>query len=164
MARGDDGRRAGDKAPRAGGQEIPESDKALRIGSAHGDQTLEEDATGYARDIGPQGNMGGPDPASRVQNAGLGKTRGQHPSRSLELRKRGYGIGGGYERPYRKERTQPRDSSKELYGPLPHAGYYGAGTSVRPFKVGQAGFGDELTWYRSQYGENTSGYEKKKKR
>lgn len=143
-------------------QAIPDEDKSLRIGSTHGAQTIEEDETGYARDIGPQGNTGGPDPLSRTQNSGLKKSKNHHPSRNLEQRKRGYGIGGGYERPYRKERAKPADDSKELYGPLPHAGYYGAGTSVRPFKAGQASFGDELSWYRSQYGENTSGYKKKK--
>jgi hypothetical protein len=162
MSRGDNKQRARDDAGRSDEQAVPESDKALRIGSAHGEDTVEEEVTGYARDIG--GNADGQATMSRVQNSGLSKTKGQHPSRSLELRKRGYGIGGGYERPYRKERSEAKDSRKELYGPLPHAGYYGAGTSVRPFKVGQAGFGDELEWYRSQYGEKTSGYEKKKKR
>ena len=66
-----------------------------------------------------------------------------------------------YERPYRKERPLPADSDKELYGPIPHAGYYGTGVGARPFKRGEAGFSDELSWYRSQYGEKTSGYEKK---
>ena len=84
---------------------------------------------------------------------------GRHPSRSLVARARGFGIGGGYERPYRKEKPKPADSDK-MYGPLPHAGYYGAGAGSGPFKRGQAGFSDELSWYRSQYGEKTSGHDK----
>jgi len=79
-----------------------------------------------------------------------------HPSRSLEPRARGYGIGGGYERPYRK-RQALADEVKESYGPLPHSGYYGAGAGAERFKRGQAGFDEELLWYRAQYGENTSG-------
>ena len=90
-----------------------------------------------------------------------GKSVGGHPSRNLLARSRGFGIGGGYERPYRREKPKPADSDN-MYGPLPHAGYYGAGADSRPFKRGQAGFSDELSWYRSQYGEKTSGYEKRK--
>jgi hypothetical protein len=78
-----------------------------------------------------------------------------HPSRSLEPRARGYGIGGGYERPYR-ERTRPMDHHRESYGPVPHAGYYGAGAGEERFERGQAGFNAELSWYRAQYGESTS--------
>ena len=85
----------------------------------------------------------------------------RHPSKSLPARNRGFGIGGGYERPYRKEKSKPADSDR-VYGPLPHSGYYGAGSAERPFKAGQAGFSEEISWYRSQYGENTSGYGKRK--
>ena len=81
----------------------------------------------------------------------------------LELRSRGYGIGGGYERPYRKDKAKKADADEELYGPLPHSGYYGAGESARPFKAGQATFQNEMSWYKKQYGESTSGYEKSKK-
>ena len=58
---------------------------------------------------------------------------------------------------------RPFGASQRMYGPLPHAGYYGAGAGPRPFKKGQAGFSNELSWYRLQYGEKTSGYEKRKK-
>jgi len=81
---------------------------------------------------------------------------GSHPSRSLKPRAKGYGIGGGFEKPYR---TRPRtmDHQKESYGPIPHAGYYGAGAGNERFERGQAGFRDELAWYSAQYGEMTSG-------
>ena len=82
-----------------------------------------------------------------------------HPSRSLGPRAKGYGIGGGYERPYTRDRSGKRDSRRGLYGPLPHSGYYGSGTANRPFKTGQASFSDELEWYRKQYGERTSGFD-----
>jgi hypothetical protein len=85
-----------------------------------------------------------------------------HPSRNLGPRSKGYGIGGGYERPYRREKPGQADSRKGLYGPLPHAGYYGAGLARRPFKMGQASFCDEMEWYRNQYGERTSGFEEGK--
>lgn len=136
-------------------------DKAKRIGSAHGEGTEEADSTGYARDISPGGLTPAGGTESRTANSGLtGKAR-IHPSRILETRKRGYGIGGGYERPYRKERPSLKDSETE-YGPLPHAGYYGTGAADRPFKKGQAGFTNELEWYKPQFGERTSGYDKKK--
>ena len=79
-----------------------------------------------------------------------------HPSRDLGLRARGYGIGGGYERPYQK-RTTPSHKPGEVYGPLPHSGYYGGGAETKRFKQGQAGFTSELSWYAHQYGEETSG-------
>ena len=79
----------------------------------------------------------------------------QHPSRSLEPRARGYGIGGGYEKPYRK-RAAPADEHAEVYGPLPHSGYYGSGVGSERFRRGQAGFNQELSWYGPQYGEKTS--------
>ena len=81
-----------------------------------------------------------------------------HPSRSLVPRARGYGIGGGYETPYRG-RSKPRDEQGECYGPLPHSGYYGAGSGTERFKRGQASFSSELRWYKQQYGERTSGGE-----
>ena len=82
-----------------------------------------------------------------------------HPSRNLRPRAKGYGIGGGYERPYRA-RTQASDQKGESYGPVPHSGYYGAGAGAERFEVGQAGFNKELSWYSSQYGESTSGQSK----
>jgi hypothetical protein len=82
-----------------------------------------------------------------------------HPSRCLKPRSKGYGIGGGYEKPYR-ERPRPRDDQRESYGPVPHSGYYGAGAGSERFERGQAGFKNELSWYGAQYGERTSGRSK----
>jgi hypothetical protein len=139
-----------------------ESDKSLRIGSSHGEATDVDETTGYARDIAPEGQAVKKGREARTRGAGLsGDTKG-HPSRNLGSRSRGFGIGGGYERPYRRERPKTADNEAGLYGPLPHAGYYGTGTSARPFKSGQAGFADELPWYGPQYGEKTSGYDKLK--
>ena len=84
----------------------------------------------------------------------------RHPSRSLEPRAKGYGIGGGYERPYRN-RTRPAVEQSESYGPVPHSGYYGAGAGAERFERGQAGFNKELPWYAAQYGESTSGRSEK---
>ncbi|HYP28632.1 MAG TPA: hypothetical protein VE262_18115 [Blastocatellia bacterium] len=139
-------------------------DEASRIGSAHGSETAESERTGYAREIGERGsNEAESSRAVRTSNSGLGSAGRIHPSRRLELRAKGYGIGGGYERPYRKDKSKPADDRRELYGPLPHSGYYGVGSSQRPFKLGQASFNEEIDWYRKQYGEKTSGYEGKKK-
>lgn len=138
-------------------------DAALRIGASHGADTVEDERYGYARDISPEGIVKERGDQTRVAGSGLSYTGKQHPSRRLELRSRGFGIGGGYERPYRKDKAKSGDSEQELYGPLPHSGYYGAGEAARPFKTGQATFKDELSWYEKQYGESTSGYEKSKK-
>lgn len=86
----------------------------------------------------------------------------KHPSRVLDLRKSGYGIGGGYERPYRQKEKIRTDNTEGLYGPIPISGYYGGGTSELRFKEGQAGFRNELPWYRPQFGEETSGGKKEK--
>jgi hypothetical protein len=138
---------------------------SLRVGATHGSQTVESERTGYAREIGEPGAEGaGTNRAARTRNSGLTSAGKLHPSRRLELRARGYGIGGGYERPYRKDKPKPGDDKRELYGPLPHAGYYGTGTSERPFKAGQASFNEELSWYEKQYGEETSGYTEAKKK
>jgi hypothetical protein len=139
-----------------------DSDRSLRIGSSHGDATGREELTGYARDIKQEGQGGETGREARTRGSGLTSYARNHPSRNLTARTRGFGIGGGYERPYRKERSKPADSDKELYGPIPHSGYYGSGTGARPFKRGQASFNEEMDWYRSQYGESTSGYGKKK--
>lgn len=79
-----------------------------------------------------------------------------HPSRSLGPRAKGYGIGGGYEKPYRRP-LPPAANQTGSYGPVPHSGYYGAGAGAERFERGQAGFKDELSWYGAQYGEKTSG-------
>src|SRR5215213_9546507 len=83
-----------------------ESDKSLRIGSSHGEATDVDETTGYARDIAPEGQAVEKGREARTRGAGLsGDTKG-HPSRNLGSRSRGFGIGGGYERPYRKERPK----------------------------------------------------------
>ncbi|MGA9772388.1 MAG: hypothetical protein WBV94_25370 [Blastocatellia bacterium] len=131
------------------GSADPDQKEAKPVGASHGEDTsVEGETAGEGRNI-------------RTRGSGLSETARTHPSRSLEPRSAGYGIGGGYERPYRKEKAKPADS-KSMYGPLPHAGYYGSGSGSRPFERGEAGFTDELSWYRSQYGEKTSGYQKKK--
>jgi hypothetical protein len=137
-------------------------DKSLRIGSAHGADTDIDEKVGYARDI--SGDVRDRDSGinSRVGGSASADASGRHPSRSLPSRSGGFGIGGGYEKPYRKEKSKPADS-KGMYGPIPHSGYYGAGAGARPFKKDQASFSEELDWYRLQYGESTSGYEKRKK-
>ncbi|HVF90181.1 MAG TPA: hypothetical protein VNH22_08930 [Blastocatellia bacterium] len=151
--------------PEADRPEPAAEDDAARIGSAHGAATEESERAGYAREIGERGSN---EPASsrevRTRNSGLTSAGKVHPSRRLELRARGFGIGGGYERPYRKDKSKPADDRQGLYGPLPHSGYYGVGSSLRPFKFGQASFDEEIDWYRKQYGEKTSGYEEKKKK
>jgi hypothetical protein len=145
-----------EKPPTAG-------DSVKRIGSGHGADTTADEVDGYARDIGQEGEATEVGRAARTKDAGLAAyTKKRHPSVNLEPRARGFGIGGGYERPYRKERPKPADGGEATYGPLPHSGYYGAGEGGRPFKQGQASFSDELDWYRSQYVEKTSGYEKKR--
>ena len=85
-----------------------------------------------------------------------------HPSRKLEMRSGGYGIAAGYEKPYKRLKSEESKDRDQSYGPIPHSGYYGSGESLRPFKFGQAGFDKELEWYRNQYGRETSGYAKKK--
>jgi len=82
-----------------------------------------------------------------------------HPSRNLGARSRGFGVAAGYEKPLNRNRLEGA-SRREVYGPLPPAGYYGTGIEARPFKRGQAGFSNEIDWYRAQYGENTSGYKR----
>jgi hypothetical protein len=100
-------------------------------------------------------------PGNTQQSRSTGALK-RHPSRDLGPRAKGYGIGGGYERPYKKERSGNKDTRKYLYGPLPHAGYYGAGSAERPFKEGQASFSEEIALFRKQYGERTSGFEEGK--
>lgn len=134
-------------------------DERTRIGSQHGEQGKWVEKSGYARDINAISEPGG---SSREVRGGAA-SRQPHPSRNLTARAKGFGIGGGYERPYRKEKAKASDAGGEMYGPLPPAGYYGTGTEGRPFERGQAGFNDELGWYRLQYGENTAGYERRKK-
>jgi hypothetical protein len=85
----------------------------------------------------------------------------RHPSRNLAPRAKGYGIGGGFEKPYRKK-IQTENQQRESYGPIPHSGYYGAGAGAERFERGEAGFNKELSWYAAQYGEETSGFDKKR--
>jgi hypothetical protein len=81
----------------------------------------------------------------------------KHPSIDLGRRSQGFGIGGGYERPYAKNKGQGKPSATILrYGPIPHSGYYGSTDEGLRFKVGQAGFKSELDLYKAQYGDKTS--------
>lgn len=105
---------------------------------------------------------GGRKEEAAARPSGVSYTKVQHPSRSLELRAKGFGVGAGYERLYNPEEQGKKDMDREPYGAISHGGYYGAGTSARRFKTGQAGFKDELLWYRKQYGEKTSGYDEEK--
>jgi hypothetical protein len=134
-------------------------DQRTRLGSNHGEEGKWVEKSGYARDINAISKPGG---SSREVRGGAASQQ-PHPSRNLSARAKGYGIGGGYERPYRKEKSRPAEASAELYGPMPPGGYYGTGIGARPFERGRAGFDDEMSWYRSQYGETTSGYEKRAK-
>jgi hypothetical protein len=92
------------------------------------------------------------------------REKSAHPSKNLKVRGKGYGVAAGYEKPYKRESSPNLDELNECYGPIPHAGYYGTGTGMRPFKPGQASFNEELIWYGPQYGESTSGYEEVKKK
>ena len=91
-----------------------------------------------------------PDAASEVDTV---RRETNHPSKSLEARRNGFGIGGGYERPLRRKGGTRTGG---LYGPLPHAGYYGSGWPVTRFGIGQAGFSEEAKWFDEQFGERTS--------
>jgi hypothetical protein len=102
------------------------------------------------------------DVSSTTNHTGTTGPLKRHPSRNLGPRAKGYGIGGGYERPYKKERAGSKDTRKHLYGPLPHAGYYGTGSAERPFGEGQASFSNEIELFHKQYGERTSGFEDEK--
>ena len=92
------------------------------------------------------------------------REKSAHPSKNLIVRRRGFGVAAGFEQPYKKNSLSTRDKQNECYGPMPHAGYYGTGTGLRPFKQGQASFDEELDWYGPQYGESTSGYNDVKKK
>lgn len=83
-----------------------------------------------------------------------GEESKKHPSSSLEQRSRGFGIGGGYERPYSKDKNKSPTPAR--YGPIPHSGYYGSVDNGLRFKIGQAGFRSELPLYKGQYGVETS--------
>ena len=97
----------------------------------------------------------------QIEEAERPKSIKSHPSRSLEPRSKGYGIGGGYERPYRQP-IRPAGKQNESYGPVPHSGYYGAGAAAERFERGQAGFKNELDWYGAQYGARTIGRSREK--
>lgn len=74
-----------------------------------------------------------------------------HPSKNLENRSKGFGIGGGHERPIQKG-IGVVVGAGNVYGTVPPCGYYGGSEGLMPFKFGQAGFGYELGLYREQYG------------
>jgi hypothetical protein len=90
-------------------------------------------------------------------SSGLG-----HPSRSLAARKNGFGIGGGYERPYKQKEISPADNKTGLYGAIAEGGRFISGNADQRFAIGQAGFNEEESLYKSQFGEQTSGYKEKK--
>lgn len=83
-------------------------------------------------------------------------SRQKHPSFHLGPRLSGFGIGGGYERPYKRELVKTESLSPLRYGPLPHSGYYGSAEGGWRFRFGQATFGPEIELYKGQYGEETS--------
>jgi hypothetical protein len=92
------------------------------------------------------------------------REKNSHPSKNLRVRSRGYGVAAGYEKPYRKEDSREVEKEIEIYGPIPHSGYYGTGSGLRPFKTGEASFNEEVDWYGSQYGETTSGFDEVKRK
>jgi hypothetical protein len=81
-----------------------------------------------------------------------------HPSRSLASRKKGFGIGGGYEKPRKQGRTVTLIRSPQVYGPIPHQGYYGTTSEDIRFKEGDAGYDEEAPWFNEQYCKITSGF------
>ena len=85
-----------------------------------------------------------------------------HPSRSLAARKNGFGIGGGYERPYKQKEGARSDNKAGLYGPIAEGGHFVSGDAQQRFTIGQAGFEEEESLYKSQFGEQTSGYKERK--
>jgi hypothetical protein len=137
------------------GIERREPDK--RLASAAPDPQVIERSRRVAHE-GPDGPK-----LSGSGDSWISNTESFHPSRRLDLRAKGYGIAAGYEKPYKRD--APRDTSVrgDSYGPIPHSGYYGAGEARTPFKIGQAGFKEELEWYKRQYGRETSGYDNKEK-
>lgn len=100
--------------------------------------------------------------ADSVSSNSENKKALEHPSHSLSQRRKGFGIGGGYEKPYRKRERSRSDSTEDLYAAIAQTGYYGAGKGVERFEVGTAGFGDERSWYQHQFGEKTTGFTKDK--
>lgn len=81
----------------------------------------------------------------------------RHPSRSLAARREGFGIGGGYERPYKQREVSRSDNKAGLYGPIAEGGHFVSGDADQRFAIGQAGFKEEQSLYKSQFGEQTSG-------
>jgi len=84
------------------------------------------------------------------------EVRELHPSQNLEDRARGFGIGGGYERPLRRIAGVGTTVSN-VYGTVPPSGYYGGGVGQLPFEFGKANFGHELGLYPDQYGREAIG-------
>jgi hypothetical protein len=82
-----------------------------------------------------------------------------HPSRSLTARRNGFGIGGGYEHPYRQKETARADNKAAQYGAIAEGGKFASGEADQRFAIGQAGFKDEQSLYKNQFGEETSGSE-----
>jgi hypothetical protein len=82
-----------------------------------------------------------------------------HPFKNLKIRQNGFGVAAGHEKPYIKGSINPEINLEihemELYSSLPHSGYYGIGLGSRPFRREQASYSEEVSWYRTQYGEST---------
>jgi hypothetical protein len=85
-----------------------------------------------------------------------------HPSHSLAARRNGFGIGGGYERPYKHKEGSRSDNAAGLYSAIAEGGHFVSGDADQRFRIGQAGFKQEQSLYKSQFGEQTSGYNENK--
>lgn len=79
----------------------------------------------------------------------------KHPSLNLQQRVDGFGIGGGHERPYKRNESPTSRLHPTSYGPIPHSGYYGSAESSLRFRLGQATFNQEISLYKSQFGQET---------
>lgn len=78
-----------------------------------------------------------------------------HPSRCLDLRFGGYGIGAGLETEYRESRSS-RKAQPRIYAALAEGGYVGPVRGSGVFPLGQAGFDSERNWFDDQFGVETS--------
>ena len=86
----------------------------------------------------------------------------EHPSRNIEVRRNGFGIAAGFEISYDNysDYNLLIESRSDQYVSIPHCGYYGVGLGSRPFKIGEAGFSEELAWYKEQHSGTTASKEK----
>jgi hypothetical protein len=82
------------------------------------------------------------------------KSEEKHPSKSLGIRGKGFGIASGFEKLYVKSNDE-EVKNNDIFSAIPHSGYFGSGIGLRPFKRLEATFGNELDWYEKQYCEKT---------